>query len=126
MKEQNLEIIKDRTLVLKQGETSNELKLVDPHGDDMFLTFELKYISGEGAGFTRIKAPDSQHANIIIETRPNAVTEPEDYIELGTYSDGTPLYIGFVVQPQIAQSGLHNVIITFYKGKEVTNGANNN
>lgn len=126
MKEQNLEIIKDGTLVLKQGEVSNELKLVDPQGDDMFLTFELKYISREETAFTRIKTTDPQHANIIIETRPNAVTEPSEYIELGTYSDGAPLYIGFVVQPQIAQSGLHNVIVTFYKGKEVKNGANNN
>ena len=126
MKEQDLEIIKNRTLVLKQGERSSELKLVDPEGGDMYLVFELKYIKSNEHGTTQITPTDPYHASVVIETLPNSITEPEDYIKIGTYGDGAPLYLGFVVQPQIAQSGQHNVIVTFYKEKEGRYGSDNN
>ena len=123
MKEQDLEIIKSRTLVLKNEEKSGSVILVDPIGGDMFLTFELKYIGEQSAGKTSLSSTDPHHADIVIEIRPNSITKPKELIKLGTYGEDAPLYLGFVVQPQIA--GEHNVIITFYKEKEVTDGTNN-
>lgn len=122
MKKPELEIIKDGTLVLRQGEKSNEVKIDDPNGENMYLSFELRYINDDEHGHTRINAIDSQHAHLVIDTKPNAIVEPTENIKLGTYNDGTPLYLNFVVQPQIGQSGQHNVIITFLKEKEVKDG----
>lgn len=122
MNEKNLEIIKDRTLVLKAHERSNEIVLVDPDGGNMFLTFELRYIGENDSGSTTIKPLDLHHVEVVIETRPDAITKPSMLIELGTYADTRPLFLGFVVQPQLANSGEHNVIVTFYAGKEVVNG----
>ncbi len=124
MKEQDLEIIKSRTLVLKNGEKSGSVVLVDPVGGDMYLPFELKYIGEQSAGTTSLSASDPHHADFVIEVRPNSMTKPTELMLIGTYGKGTPLYLGFVVQPQIA--GEHNVIITFYKEKEVPDGTNNN
>lgn len=124
MKEQDLEIIKSRTLVLKNGEKSGSVILVDPVGGDMFLTFELKYIGDQDNGITQISTSDSHHADFIIDVRPNSVTKLAELIRIGVYGEGYPLYLGFVVQPQMA--GEHNVIITFYKGKEVEDGTTNN
>lgn len=122
-REQDFEVIKSRTLVLKSGEPSSEVILTDPQGGDMYFTFRLDYIHDSGSGDTRLTATDSHHALVEIQTRPNAITKPSEYLELGTYGNGKPLYLGFVVQPQIAQSGEHNVIITFYTRKEVDNGS---
>lgn len=124
MTEQDLEIIKSRPLFLKNGERSSEVVLVDPDGGDMFFTFELRYAEDKNKGKTRLRAIDAHHAEFIIDTLPEAITKPADFIEIGTYGVlNKPLYMGFVVQPQIAQSGEHNVIITFYTRKEVGDGA---
>ncbi len=123
MKAHEMEIVKDATLVLRQGEKSNEFIIDDPSGENMYLTFELRYIKDNEQGITQIKATDTQHANLIIDTKPNAIVEPMEYIKLGTYDDGTPLYLRFVVQPQIAQSGQHNVIVMFLKEKKTKNGS---
>lgn len=123
MKKTELEIIKDGTLVLRQGEKSNEVKIDDPNGENMYLSFELRYINDDEHGHTRVNAIDAQHANLVIDTKPNAIVEPTENIKLGTYNDGTPLYLYFVVQPQIGQSGQHNVVITFLKEKEVKDGS---
>lgn len=123
MNEQDLEIIKSRSLFLKNGERSSEVVLVDPDGGDMFFTFELRYAEDKNKGKTRLRAIDAHHAEFIIDTLPEAITKPADFIEIGTYGVlNKPLYLGFVVQPQIAQSGEHNVIITFYTRKEVGDG----
>lgn len=122
MTEQDLEVIKSRTLVLKCNERSSDIVLVDPTGGDMYFTFELKYVTEECNGTTQLTATDPYHADVVIDTRPNAITKPNGFIHLGTYGYGRPLYLGFVVQPQIGQSGEHNVIVTFYTGKEVNDG----
>ena len=78
---QELDIIKSRTLVLKNNIPSGEVILTDPSEGDMYFTF------------------------------------------VGTYGpDHKELFLGFVVQPQLANSGQHNVIITFYTGKEAHHG----
>jgi|GEM_PF-1832883 len=124
MTEKDLEIIKSRPLFLKNGERSGEVVLVDPDGGDMFFTFELHYAEDKNEGKTRFRALDAHHAEFVIDTLPDAITKPEDFIEIGTYgASSKPLYMGFVVQPQIAQSGEHNVIITFYTRKEVGDGS---
>lgn len=120
---QDLDIIKSRTLVLKANTPSGEVILVDPSEGDMYFTFSLKYVEPDIIPRTNFTSIDRFHATVEIETRPNAITEPGQPISIGTYGDDhKPLYLGFVVQPQIANSGQHNVIITFYTGKEVTNG----
>ncbi|MDE6096316.1 MAG: hypothetical protein K2G52_09010 [Muribaculaceae bacterium] len=120
---QDLDVIKSRTLFMKQGLHSGEVLLVDPDGGDMYFTFELRYTAEGSAGSTRFSSRDSHHADVIIDTRPNAITEPSEPIRIGTYgADNKPLYLGFVVQPQIGDTGLHNVIVTFYTGKEVSDG----
>ena len=115
----DLDVIKSRTLFLRKNEPSGEVILVDPAEGDMYFTFELRYIDPDQKAQTRFTSRDAFHADVVIETRPNAITEPDEPIRFGNYGpDHKPLYLGFVVQPQIAQSGQHNVIVTFYTGKE--------
>ena len=124
MTEQDLEIIKSRPLFLKNGERSSEVILADPEGGNMFFTFELRYAQNKDTGKTRFRVLDSHHAEFVIDTLPEAITKPADFIEIGTYGAlNKPLYLGFVVLPQIAQRGEHNVIITFYTRKEVGDGS---
>ena len=119
-------VIKSRTLVLKNGEKSSEVMLADFDGGNMYFTFELRYVENEEAGKTRFSPIDAHHANFLIDTLPNAITKPNSIIEIGTYGkNNTRLFVGYVVQPQIANSGEHNVVITFYTGKEGANGSNN-
>lgn len=119
MKESDLTIIKSRSLVLKNGERSSEIVLVDSEGDgDMYFTFELQYVNDASNGTTQMKVKDHSHADFTIGIMPNAFTRPSDFIRIGTYGvDRKPLYLGFVVQPQIGDSGEHNVIVTFYTNK---------
>lgn len=119
---QDLDIIKSRTLMLKAGIPSGEVILTDPTGD-MYFTFELRYTEPNAQAKTHLSSTDPLHASVIIETRPNALTEPSEPISIGKYGyEGKPLYLGFVVQPQIADSGQHTVIVTFYIRKEVKDG----
>ena len=123
MNTQDLDVIKSRTLVLRKNESSAEVVLVDPAGGDMYFTFELRYVAQGEPSETRFTSRDAFHANVVIDTRPNAITEPDAPIRIGNYGPlHKELYLGFVVQPQIANSGQHNVIVTFYAGKEVENG----
>ena len=119
MKESDLTIINSRSLMLKNGEHSSEIVLVDSAGDgDMYFTFKLQYVDDAKKGNTKISIKDSYHADFIIGIMPNALTRPYDFIRIGTYGhDKRPLYLGFVVQPQIGDSGEHNVIVTFYTSK---------
>lgn len=123
MTEKELTVIKSRTLILKEREKSSEVLLADPDGGDTYLTFELRYVSESGAGFTDWKVIDSQHASFVIDVRANAITRPNEPILIGTFGKKEyPLYLGFVVQPQIGQTSEHEVTITFYIRKEGANG----
>lgn len=120
---QDLDIIKSRTLVLRVNTPSGEVILTDPAGGDMYFTFELRYTNPNEESKTNLVSHDAYHATVTIDTRPNAITEPEEPIRVGNYGPANkPLYLGFVVQPQIGQSGQHTVIITFYTAKEGNNG----
>ena len=120
---QDLDVIKSRTLFMKSGVHSGEVLLVDPGNENMYFTFRLRYTSEGEPGSTQFTARDAQHADVIIDTRPNAITEPSQPIWIGTYgNDKKDLYLGFVVQPQIGTTGLHSVIVTFYTGKEAHHG----
>jgi len=123
MTEQDLTVIKNRTLVLKEREKSSEILLADPEGEDSFLSFELRYVSDSASGYTDWSVSDPHHAAFLIDVRPNAITRPNKPILIGTYGKNNyPLFLGFVVQPQIGHSGEHEVTITFYIGKEEVNG----
>ncbi|MDE6227684.1 MAG: hypothetical protein K2M63_09235 [Muribaculaceae bacterium] len=120
---QELDIIKSRTLFLKNNIASGEVILSDPDGGDMYFTFRLRYIDPDTEAKTTLTSVDQFHATVEIDVRPNAIIETEEPLPIGTYGkDNKPLYLGIVVQPQIANSGQHNVIITFYTGKEAENG----
>lgn len=125
MREQDLEIIKSRQLFLRNGVRSSEVLLADPDGGDSYLTFEIRHIGENAPGITDWTTTDSHHAAFVIDARPNAITRPESPIYIGTYgANNRPLYLGFVIQPQIGQSEEHEATITFYLGKEVADGAN--
>lgn len=120
MIESDFTIIKSRSLVLKNGERSRDVVLADSDGDgDMFFTFELRYVKDSSKGATHSIYKGPNRAEFIIEVKPNAFTQPSDLLEIGTYGiEREPLFLGFVVQPQIGNSGMHNVIITFYTRKK--------
>lgn len=123
MKEQDLENIKSRQLFLKPGQKSSEVVLADPTGD-MYFTFELNYINDNMQGTTKWSSKGSYSGEFKIDTRPNSVTKPISPIKVGTYGkENKSLYVGFVVMPQIPQTGEHEVTVTFYLGKEDRNGA---
>lgn len=124
MNEKDLVVIKSRTLLLKSGAQSSEILLADQEGGDSFLTFELRNIGDTASGGTDWTVSDPHHASFIIDIRPNAITRPQEPILIGTYgAKNAPLYLGFVVQPQIGDSGEHETTITFYIRKEVTDGS---
>lgn len=124
MKEQDLTVIKSRTLLLKNGVRSSEVLLADQEGGDSYLTFELRYVGENAPGITDWTTSDPHHAAFTIDVRPNAITRPGEPIFIGTYgAKNLPLYLGFVVQPQIGDSGEHETTITFYIRKEVTDGS---
>ena len=124
MTEKDLTVIKSRNLVLKEHERSSEVLLADPEGGDSYLSFELRYVANDAAGFTDWTVIDPHHAAFIIDVRPNAITRPTEPILIGTYGAANyPLYLGFVVQPQIGQSREHEVTISFYINKENIDGA---
>lgn len=113
---EDLEVIKTRTFFLKEGERSEKILLVDPAGD-MHFTFKLHYTDGK-TNETTFTVANPHLAEFVIDTTPNGITRPLQPIEIGTYGeDEKPLFLGFVVQPQIIQSGEHQVLITFYTGK---------
>lgn len=119
MREQDLTVIKSRTLLLKDGVRSSEVLLADADGGDSYLTFELRYVGENAPGVTDWTTSDPHHAAFIIEVRPNAITRPEEPILIGSYGNpGKPLYLNFVVQPQIAQTGEHETTVFFCVGKE--------
>lgn len=123
MTDKDLTVIKSRTLILKVRERSSEVLLSDPEGGDTYLTFELRNVPEGSAGYTDWRARDNQHADFTIDIQPNAITRPNAPILIGSYGkESHPLYLGFVVQPQIGQTSEHEVTITFYIGKEGTNG----
>lgn len=125
MNEKDLTVIKSRTLILKERERSSEVLLTDPDGGDTFLTFELRYVPKDSCGVTDWSVRDGQHADFVIDVLPDAITRPNKPILIGTYGKGShPLYLGFVVQPQIGQTGEHEVTITFYIRKEGADGTN--
>ena len=69
MKEQDLEIIKSRTLFLKEGDKSSEIILVDPCNGDMYFTFELKYIEDIVSAKTKLSIKDEHHAELVKDVR---------------------------------------------------------
>lgn len=107
--ETNFEIIKTRNLFLSVEQVSDEVILVDNTGN-MHFTFRLTYANN---GSTHINIIDEYHAQIIIETEPNAVTKLASPYQLGKYENNKDLFFNFVVQPRNAD-GTHSVTITFY------------
>lgn len=121
MSAQELELIKDRQLFLRNGERSSEVVLVDTDGDgDMYFAFQLKYVEDAKKSQTHIRVIDNHHAALLIETAPETVTKPIAPIKIGKYgADKKDLYISFVIEPRMTTNGEHHVNISFYAGKEV-------
>lgn len=111
----SLEIVKTRTLFLKENELSNEIVLT---GDieDMYFTVSLHYIANAVKGHTHIEIMDAYHANFSIETTPSSITKLVSPHKIGVYKNRN-LYFDFVVQPQEADK-THNVTLTFYTEKQ--------
>lgn len=123
MDEKDLVVIKSRNLMLRDGIKSSEVLLVDPTGGDMFFTFELKYIANNADGHTNWTTFGPHNAAFVIDVRPNAITRPQEPILIGTYGNPSkPLYLNFVVQPQIAQTGEHETTVIFCVRKEGIDG----
>lgn len=120
MGEQSLELIKTRTLFLKEGQTSGEIVLVDSNeGDgDMYFTFRLEYIKDDSKGETKFDVIDDHHASMIIETKPYSFTQLDKPLEIGTYQKSRKLYIGVAVEPCInCEEGQHRVTVSFYTNR---------
>lgn len=117
MSEQNLELIKTRTLFLKEGVKSGEIVLVDDIGGNMFFSFLLKYVHEGTEGKTQFQVLDDFHAMVTIETRPSAITKLKEPLEIGTYQQSKVLYLDVVVEPCTALGEDHNVTISFYINK---------
>lgn len=124
MNEQDLIVIKSRTLVLKNRELSDEVVLTDPVGGDMYFQFELFYVPEDYDGKIRYLPSDDFHAKVEIDTFPTAVTEIASPARIGSYEDKYPLYFKVVVEEQTQQTERHNVIVTFLRGKEAIYGIN--
>ena len=113
---EDLEVIKTRTFFLKAEERSEKILLSDPTGD-MHFTFKLHYTDNE-TNETTFNVLNPHLAEFGIDTTPNGITRPLHPIAIGSYGENEkPLFISFVVQPQIIQSGEHQVLVTFYTGK---------
>lgn len=123
MDEKDLVVIKSRTLTLKERVSSDEVVLTDPVEGDMYFTFELFYIPDDYKGKIRYLPSDDFHAKFEIDTYPTAVTEIASPARIGTYQEKYALYCTIVVEEQTPQTGNHNVIITFLRGKEVLDGS---
>jgi len=119
MDKHHFDIIDNKELFLKRGETSSEVVIEDKNGENLFLTFKLNYISKTDKGHTHWRVIDEHHGVFEIDTRPNSVTQPSELIEIGTTEDGKPIFIGFLVQAQIPQTGQHQVTITIYTKQQV-------
>lgn len=112
---EDLEVIKTRTFFLRAEEWSEKILLADPTGD-MHFTFKLHYANKTNE--TTFNVLNPHLAEFVIDTTPNGITKPLHPIAIGTYGENDkPLFISFVVQPQIIQSGEHQVLVTFYTGK---------
>lgn len=112
-----LEIIKTRTIFLKEGEPSSEIVLEDNKGEgNMYFTIILKYVESEQLK-THLTIDDAFHAIISIETTPNSLTSLLEPEKVGTYANDKDLFINFRVQPRNADDA-HSVTITFYTNKE--------
>lgn len=125
MSEQMLELIKTRTIFLKEGQTSGEVVLVDGVGGNMYFTFLLKYINKEGTGRTHFGVIDDYHASMTIETKPNSFTQLDEPLEIGTYQKTRTLYIDVAVEPCMnSEERLHRVTVSFYTNQtnEVKDG----
>ena len=125
MSEQLLELIKTRTLILKEGFPSGEVVLVDDTEGDMFFTFLLKYVSEESVGNTHFEVIDGFHAKMTVDTRPNAFTRLKAHLEIGTYQLTRKLYMDIAVDPCFNQEEHeHRVTVFFYtdKAKVVEDG----
>lgn len=118
MTDSDFDIFLSRELFLTPGEESPEIVIEDKDNSNLFLTFKLDYIPDKVPGRTYWTSSDEQHALFTIETRPNSVTKPSKLIELGTFEDGTPIFLGFLVRGKIPQTGQHEVNITLYKPKQ--------
>lgn len=119
MSEQNLELINSFSLFLKNGEISSEVRLSDPEDGDSYLTFLLRHIDNSVAGSTNFEVIDIKHAKFLIDVRPHSITRPSTPILIGTYGkDNRPMYLNFVIQPQIANTGEHEVTVSLYLSKK--------
>lgn len=94
-----LELIKTRTIFLKEGQTSGEVVLVDEVGGNMYFTFLLKYINKEGTGRTHFGVIDDYHASMTIETKPNSFTQLDEPLEIGTYQKLGPFTLMLRLNP---------------------------
>ena len=122
MTEENLDIFATRELFLAEGVTSPEVVVEDENDTNLYLAFRLRYIPDNQPGGTSWSMTDDQHVVFTIETRPNSVTRPGTLIELGELEDGTPIFMGFVVQAEIPQTGQHQVNVTLYSKKPDNHG----
>ncbi len=112
----SLELIKSRSVLLKEGQQSSEIVLKGDEEGDMFFSFLLKYVHVGSDGQTILKIIDDFHAELTIETQPSAFTRLNEPIEIGTYQSKT-LYLGIAVNPCNTLNE-HEVTITFYTDKE--------
>lgn len=117
MKREYLEIIKTRTIFLKENELSSDLILAGDYDGNMFFKFKLVYIEEQSEGRTKFDVTDEHHATFTIDTKPNANTALVDPMEIGTYQ-GKALYVDFNIGPLDSLSGQHTVIITFLKSSK--------
>lgn len=115
MTKQELELIKTRNIILKTGEESEELVLVDEKEGDMYFSFLLEYVSEGMPTKTRMHVTDKFHAKFTIETIPSAIMGFEPH-KIGTYGNDRGLYIAIRCEPCNAL-GEHGLLISFYTEK---------
>ncbi len=118
MSEQSLDLIKTRTVFLKEGELSGEIVLIDDAEGDMYFSILLQYVKNDKDGETNFEVIDGHHATLTIETRPFAFTKMNEPLEIGTYQNGKKLYLDIIVEPSLALGEAHRVTVNFYTNKE--------
>lgn len=116
MSRENLELIKSRTIFLKENEFSSDIVLVGDNDGDMFFKFRL-YYSDNSKGAAQFDAKDEHHAMFMIATKPNAMTALVEPLEIGTYQ-GRILYIDINIEPCQVQGGPHRLTVNFLKSAE--------